>query len=143
LAVQRAANASDSEDEFVVSKPAPKKAAPKKAKAAVPLPPSDDAMDFDEAPKKVSRASRSLSLISIINSLTSLQQASSSKASSVEPTRAKAKVAKKREVIDLDLSDEEEKKSSPPAKKKKGPVKKAAAKVRPLGLYSAITSSDE
>ena len=57
-------------------------------------------------------------------------QAASSKASSVEPTRAKPKATKKREAVDLDLSDEEEKKSSPPAKKKKAPAKKAPAKVR-------------
>ncbi|GAA5960302.1 hypothetical protein JCM3765_002536 [Sporobolomyces pararoseus] len=106
-AKKRAANVSDDDDDFIVSKPQAKKAAPKKAKAAVPLPTSDDVMEVDEPVKK----------------------ASSSKASSVEPTRAKAKAPKKREVIDLDLSDEEEAKSSPPAKKKKAPAKKAAKPV--------------
>ncbi|GAA5906736.1 DNA topoisomerase 2 [Sporobolomyces salmoneus] len=105
---KRAANVSDDDDDFIVAKPQAKKpAVVKKAKAkpAVPLPPSDDAfeMEVDQAPVK----------------------ATSSKASSVEPTRAKGKVTKKRQAVDLDLSEEEEKKSSPPAAKKKK-TKKAA-----------------
>ena len=51
---QRAANILDDDDDFIVSKPQAKKAAPKKAKAAVPLPASDDVMEVDEPVKKVS-----------------------------------------------------------------------------------------
>lgn len=50
---QRAANLSDDDDDFVVSKPQARKPAVKKAKAAVDLPPSSDAMEMDAPPKKV------------------------------------------------------------------------------------------